>query len=222
MTTWPILSVVTFLPVIGALAIYLTRGDDEAARRNARWIALWTTLVTFAVSLILVWRFDAAEPDFQFVEKANWLASGITYHMGVDGISLPFVILTTALMPFCIIASWKSITMRVREYMMAFLLLETLMVGTFSALDLVLFYLFFEGGLIPMFLIIGVWGGPRRVYASLQVLPLHAARLGADAARDHGAVLECRHHRHPDPDAHRGAASTCRPGRGWRSLPPLR
>ena len=120
------------------------------------------------MSLILVWRFDPAQPDFQFVEKAPWLASGITYHMGVDGISLPFVILTTALMPFCIIASWKSITMRVREYMMAFLLLETLMIGTFSALDLVLFYLFFEGGLIPMFLIIGVWGGPRRVYASFK------------------------------------------------------
>ena len=168
MTTWPILSVVTFLPVVGALLIYLSRGDDEAARRNARWIALWTTLITFAVSLILVWRFDAAQPDFQFVEKAQWLASGIAYHMGVDGISLPFVILTTALMPLCIIASWKSITLRVREYMMAFLLLETLMVGTFSALDLVLFYLFFEGGLIPMFLIIGVWGGPRRVYASFK------------------------------------------------------
>jgi NADH-quinone oxidoreductase subunit M len=168
MTTWPILSVVTFLPVLGALVIYITRGDDEAAQRNSRWIALWTTLVTFAVSLILVWRFDAANPDFQFVEKAAWLASGITYHMGVDGISLPFVILTTALMPLCIIASWKSITTRVREYMMAFLLLETLMVGTFSALDLVLFYLFFEGGLIPMFLIIGVWGGARRVYASFK------------------------------------------------------
>src|SRR4051794_29385322 len=168
MTTWPILSVVTFLPVLGALVIYLSRGDDEAARSNSRWIALWTTLVTFAVSLILVWRFDATNPDFQFVEKASWLASGITYHMGVDGISLPFVILTTALMPFCILASWKSVTVRVREYMMAFLILETLMVGTFSALDLVLFYLFFEGGLIPMFLIIGVWGGPRRVYASFK------------------------------------------------------
>src|SRR5436190_219534 len=168
MTTWPILSVVTFLPVVGALIIYISRGDDEAARRNSRWIALWTTLVTFAVSLMLVWRFDAANADFQFVEKTSWLASGITSHMGVDGISLPFVILTTALMPFCIIASWKSITVRVREYMMAFLLLETLMVGTFSALDLVLFYLFFEGGLIPMFLIIGVWGGPRRVYASFK------------------------------------------------------
>jgi len=168
MTTWPILSVVTFLPLVGALIIYISRGDDEAARGNARWIALWTTLVTFAISLILVWRFDASSADFQFVEKASWLATGITYHMGVDGISLPFVILTTALMPFCIVASWKSITNRVREYMMAFLLLETLMVGTFSALDLVLFYLFFEGGLIPMFLIIGVWGGPRRVYASFK------------------------------------------------------
>jgi NADH-quinone oxidoreductase subunit M len=168
MTSWPILSVVTFLPVVGALIIYISRGEDDAARRNSRWIALWTTLITFAVSLILVWRFDASSADFQFVEKASWLATGITYHMGVDGVSLPFVILTTALMPVCIIASWKSVTMRVREYMMAFLLLETLMVGTFCALDLMLFYLFFEGGLIPMFLIIGVWGGPRRVYASFK------------------------------------------------------
>ncbi|MEZ2142111.1 NADH-quinone oxidoreductase subunit M [Bradyrhizobium sp. DN5] len=167
MTTWPILSVTTFLPLVGTLIVYLSRGDDEAAQRNSRWIALWTTLITFAVSLILVARFDPSTADFQFVEKANWLATGITYHMGVDGISLPFVILTTALMPFCIIASWK-VTSRVREYMMAFLILETLMVGTFSALDLVLFYLFFEGGLIPMFLIIGVWGGPRRVYASFK------------------------------------------------------
>jgi NADH-quinone oxidoreductase subunit M len=168
MTTWPILSVTTFLPLVGALIVYLSRGDDEAARRNSRWIALWTTVITFAVSVLLVMRFDPSNADFQFVEKANWLATGITYHMGVDGISLPLVILTTAIMPFCIIASWKAITNRVREYMMAFLILETLMIGTFSALDLVLFYLFFEGGLIPMFLIIGVWGGPRRVYASFK------------------------------------------------------
>src|ERR1700756_5680128 len=168
MVTWPILSVVTFLPLVGALLVYVVRGDDEATRRNSRWIALWTTLITFAISLILVARFDPAVTDFQFVEKTSWLAAGITYHMGVDGISLPFVILTTALLPLCIIASWKSVTVRVREYMMAFLILETLMIGTFSALDLVLFYLFFEGGLIPMFLIIGVWGGPRRVYASFK------------------------------------------------------
>src|SRR5579883_1057923 len=169
MTTWPILSITTFLPLVGVALIYLmARGRDETANATARWIALWTTLVTFAVSLILVMRFDATQTDFQFVEKANWLATGINYHMGVDGISLPFVILTTALLPFCIVASWKAIQSRVPEYMMAFLVLETLMVGTFSALDLVLFYLFFEGGLIPMFLIIGVWGGPRRVYASFK------------------------------------------------------
>jgi NADH-quinone oxidoreductase subunit M len=168
MASWPVLSVTTFLPIAGALLIVFLRGSEDAVSRNARWIALWTTLVTFAVSLVLVWRFDASSPEFQFVEKAKWLSGFANYHMGVDGISLPFVILTTALMPFCIIASWEAIETRVKEYMIAFLVLETLMVGTFSALDLVLFYLFFEGGLIPMFLIIGVWGGPRRVYASFK------------------------------------------------------
>ena len=113
MTTWPILSVVTFLPLFGALVVYVSRGDDEAARRNSRWIALWTTLVTFAVSLILLYRFDPASPVFQFEEKLPWLAGG-SYHMGVDGISLPFVILTTGLMPLCIIASWDVIQTRVK------------------------------------------------------------------------------------------------------------
>ncbi|MBN9604768.1 MAG: NADH-quinone oxidoreductase subunit M [Afipia felis] len=169
MTTWPVLSVTTFLPLVGAALLYLlARGNEASAARNARWIALWTTIVTFAVSLVLLVHFDSSQSGFQFEERAHWLGAAINYHMGVDGISLPFVILTTALMPFCILASWKSIQVRVREYMMAFLVLETLMVGTFSSLDLVLFYLFFEGGLIPMFLIIGVWGGPRRVYASFK------------------------------------------------------
>jgi NADH-quinone oxidoreductase subunit M len=168
MMNWPILSVTTFLPLAGALFILLMRSDGEAEKRNARWIALWTTLVTFAISLILVWRFDPTLAEFQFVEKKPWIGGAITYHMGVDGISLPFVILTTGLMPICIIASWLPIKTRVKEYMVAFLALETLMVGTFAALDLVVFYLFFEGGLIPMFLIIGVWGGPRRVYASFK------------------------------------------------------
>jgi NADH-quinone oxidoreductase subunit M len=168
MSGWPILSVVTFLPLVGALFIALTQGENDAANRNARWVALWATVVTFIISLLLVWRFDASSAEFQFVEKKPWLGGTITYHMGVDGISLPFVILTTALMPICIIASWDAIQRRVKEYMIAFLVLETLMVGTFSALDLVLFYLFFEGGLIPMFLIIGVWGGPRRVYATFK------------------------------------------------------
>src|SRR6186713_215237 len=165
---WPILSVVTFLPLFGALLVMLlVRGNERLARGTARWIALWATLVTFAISLVMVWRFDASSAEFQFVEKLNWLGIA-SYHMGVNGISLPFVILTTALMPLCILASWTVIQTRVKEYMIAFLVLETLMVGTFSALDLLLFYLFFEGGLIPMFLIIGIWGGPRRVYASFK------------------------------------------------------
>ncbi len=167
MTSWPILSVVTFLPLVGALFIACLR-DDEAGVRNTRWVALWTTLIVFAISLILIWRFDPSTADFQFLEKRPWLGGAINYAMGVDGISLPFVILTTGLMPICILASWTAIQRRVREYMIAFLVLETLMVGTFCALDLVLFYLFFEGTLIPMFLIIGVWGGPRRVYASFK------------------------------------------------------
>jgi NADH-quinone oxidoreductase subunit M len=166
--SWPVLSVTTFLPLVGALFIMLLRGDEPATRRNARWVALWTTVITLAVSLILLRHFDVNSAEFQFVEKLPWLGGLASYHMGVDGISLPFVILTTALMPLCILASWTAIQVRVKEYMIAFLVLETLMVGTFSALDLVLFYLFFEGGLIPMFLIIGVWGGPRRVYASFK------------------------------------------------------
>ena len=167
MTSWPILSVITFLPLLGALFIAL-QNDDAAGVRTTRWAALWTTIITFAISLILLWRFDPGSADFQFLEKRPWLGGAINYSMGVDGISLPFVILTTALLPICIVASWSAIQRRVREYMIAFLVLETLMIGTFCALDLVLFYLFFEGGLIPMFLIIGVWGGPRRVYASFK------------------------------------------------------
>ncbi|BAF87678.1 MULTISPECIES: NADH-quinone oxidoreductase subunit M [Azorhizobium] len=168
MSNWPILSVVTFLPLVGALFIFVVRGEDEVAARNARWVALWTTLVTFVVSLFLLPGFDPAAPGFQFVEKKPWLGGIAAYHMGVDGISLSLVILSTFLMPFCILASWDSVKKRVKEYMICFLVLETLMVGTFCALDLVLFYFFFEAALIPMFLIIGVWGGARRIYASFK------------------------------------------------------
>jgi NADH-quinone oxidoreductase subunit M len=168
MKDWPILTTIILLPLVGALLLAILKGSDEAAKRNARWIALWTTLITFGVSLVLLSNFDPANSGFQFVEHRPWLSSTIQYYVGVDGLSLPFVILTTFLMPICILASWTSITDRVKEYMIAFLLLETLMIGVFCSLDLVLFYLFFEGGLIPMFIIIGVWGGPRRVYASFK------------------------------------------------------
>ncbi|MDE2447147.1 MAG: NADH-quinone oxidoreductase subunit M, partial [Alphaproteobacteria bacterium] len=167
MQNWPLLSVVTFLPLAGVAFILLARGEDEAASRYARWAALWTTIVTFLVSLLILTNFKSGVAGFQLVENHQWLGNIAGYRMGVDGISMPFVILTTFLMPLCIGASW-FVKSRVREYMIAFLVLETLMIGVFCALDLVLFYLFFEAGLIPMFLIIGVWGGPRRVYASFK------------------------------------------------------
>jgi NADH-quinone oxidoreductase subunit M len=165
MSGFGILSLITFFPLLGALLIATL---NSQAKGNARWIALYTTLFTLGASLYLWAHFDTADPGFQFVEETSWLGGSITYKMGIDGISVLFIVLTAFLLPLCILASWEAIEERVKEYMIAFLLLETLMLGVFSSLDLVLFYLFFEGGLIPMFLIIGVWGGARRVYASFK------------------------------------------------------
>jgi NADH-quinone oxidoreductase subunit M len=167
---FPVLSLITFLPLAGVACIaFLLRGEDEAHDQNARWAALWTSLVTFLISLVLWVKFNPAESGFQFQESAAWLPDfGVGYRMGVDGISVLFVLLSTALTPVCILASWISIRVRVKEYMIAFLVLETLMVGMFAATDFLLFYMFFEAVLIPMYIIIGVWGGPRRVYASLK------------------------------------------------------
>jgi len=165
-----ILSLVTFLPLAGVAAILALKAfaaNDARAAGAARWITLAVTLATFALSIVLVASFNGADPGFQFVEDAPWFA-GLHYRMGVDGISVLFVLLTAFLMPLCILASWTSIKDRVLEYMIAFLVLETLVIGVFCALDLILFYLFFEGQLIPMFLIIGIWGGQRRVYAAFK------------------------------------------------------
>ena len=163
-----ILSGLVFLPLVGAAFVLCLRGDDEATANNARWASLITTVIVFLLSLVAWRQFDTASSAFQLVEEKGWLGGGLIYKLGVDGMSMPFVMLTTFLMPFAILASWESVTKRVKEYMIAFLVLETLMIGVFCALDLVLFYLFFEGGLIPMFLIIGVWGGKRRIYASFK------------------------------------------------------
>ena len=162
-----LLSIVTFIPALAALilAVFL-RGEDAASQRNAKWLALLATGATFLVSLFILAQFDPQNTAFQFVEEREWLL-GLKYRMGVDGISVLFVMLTTFMMPLVIAASW-DVTTRVKEYMIAFLLLETLMLGVFMALDLVLFYLFFEAGLIPMFLIIGIWGGKNRIYASFK------------------------------------------------------
>ncbi|MCR6631765.1 MAG: NADH-quinone oxidoreductase subunit M [Magnetospirillum sp.] len=169
MTDWPLLSLTTFLPLVGALFILAIRGETQVVARNARNVALLTSLATFVVSLFILANFNGASADFQLKETAVWLpGTAITYSMGVDGISVWFVLLSTFLTPICILSSVGAVEHRVKEYMVAFLVLETLMVGMFCATDMVLFYVFFEGVLIPMFIIIGVWGGPRRVYAAFK------------------------------------------------------
>jgi NADH-quinone oxidoreductase subunit M len=162
-----LLTLVTFLPLVGALILVaFLRGQDAMAQLNAKRLALLVTTATFLLSLAVLSGFDASNPDFQFVEEGEWMA-GLGYKMGVDGLSLPFVMLTTFMFPLSIYASW-AVETRIKEYMACFLLLETLILGVFTSLDLILFYLFFEGGLIPMFLIIGVWGGKYRVYAAFK------------------------------------------------------
>ncbi|WP_375646130.1 NADH-quinone oxidoreductase subunit M [Bartonella sp. TT29SHDZB] len=168
MIDWPILSTVTFLPLVGVLLILFIKDDSEAARNNIRNVAFFTTIFVFIISLIIWIGFDSSNQNFQMVEKFNWLGNGISYHMGVDGISILFVVLSAFLLPFCILASWVNVKERLKAYMIAFLLLEVAIIGVFCALDAILFYVFFEGSLIPMFIIIGVWGGARRVYASIK------------------------------------------------------
>jgi len=168
MIDWPILSIVTFIPLVTVLFILPIKDDTEIGRRNIRNVALLGTVFTFGLSLFIWAGFDSTDFTFQMVENVELAGSGFSYAMGVDGISVLFIILTTFLMPLCILASWKSVNNRVRDYMVAFLILETMMIGVFCALDIVLFYVFFEAGLIPMFIIIGVWGGKRRVYASFK------------------------------------------------------
>ena len=166
---FPLLSLLTWLPLVGCAVMLTVRGDEETVASNARWTALWTSLIVFVLSLLLWVKFDQREAGFQFVETLQWLPQyGLNYKMGVDGISVLFVLLSTALTPICILASWESITKNVREFMLSFLILETTMVGMFAAADFVIFYMFFEAVLIPMYLIIGVWGGPRRVYAAFK------------------------------------------------------
>lgn len=168
MTDWPILTMITFMPLVGALMIMLIPTDNAVAERNIKNVALFTTVITFIASLYIWVNFDKTTAAFQFVERYEWIGSFMSYHVGVDGISMLFVILSTFLMPFCILASWKSVKKDIKTYMIAFLVLETFMIGVFCALDIMLFYIFFEAGLIPMFLIIGIWGGARRVYASFK------------------------------------------------------
>ncbi len=169
MTDWPLLSLTTFLPLVGALFILAIRGEPRVVARNARNVALLTSVATFIVSLFILVHFNGASAEFQLKETVPWLpGTAVSYSMGIDGISMWFVLLSTFLTPLCILSSIGAVEHRVKEYMIAFLVLETMMVGMFCAMDMILFYVFFEGVLIPMFIIIGVWGGARRVYAAFK------------------------------------------------------
>lgn len=166
MTGYPVLSVTTFLPLVGAAAIMLAGRE-----RLARWIALGTSLATLAVSAPLYWRFDKASSALQFEESANWIAEWkIAYGMGVDGISLPFIFLAAVLTVLCVSASWTAVRTRVPEFYASLLLAETAMIGLFAAANLFLFFIFWELMVVPLFLLIGVWGGPARVYAAVKFL----------------------------------------------------
>ena len=169
MQSWNLLSIITFFPLLGVLFILLSpQQEKKISERNSKSLALWTSIITFIISLFLLYGFDSEVSSYQFYERVV-IANGLmTYQLGVDGISILFVMLTTFLMPFCILASWNSIKDRVESFMIAFLVLETLIIGTFCSLDIILFYLFFESVLIPMFIIIGVWGGERKVYSAFK------------------------------------------------------
>ncbi len=169
MDGFPYLVVLIVVPLLGAAMILTISGPAEFATRNVRAVALWTSLFAFALSVAMWAAFDPGTAEFQFVERVRWIpALGVEFHLGVDGISMLFVVLSCFLTLICVLASWEAITERVKEYMVAFLVMEAMMNGAFCALDIVLFYVFFEGILIPMFLIIGVWGGPDRVYSAFK------------------------------------------------------
>ena len=165
---FPILSAVIFIPLIGALFIFITRGTEKTIEKNSKYVAIFTSLANFLLSLFLWFSFDSSNSNFQFVEEKNWIKGFINFQLGVDGISILFILLTTFIAPICIFSAIQSIKFKIKEFLIAILIMETLMLGVFCSLDLVIFYLFFEGGLIPMFLIIGIWGGPKRVYSAFK------------------------------------------------------
>ncbi len=165
---FPILSSITFLPLIGAFFIFLTRSEKNQSDKNSIYLSLFTSFTNFFLALFLWYSFDPTTSDFQFVEENTWISGFIKFKFGIDGISILFILLTAFITPICIISCINSIKSRLKEFLIAILVLETFMIGVFCSLDLVIFYLFFEGGLIPMFLIIGIWGGARKVYSAFK------------------------------------------------------
>jgi len=165
---FPILSAIIFIPLIGALFILVTKEEQKAVVKNSKYVAIFSSLANFFLSIFLWYSFDTSTSEFQFVEEKNWMEGFINFQLGIDGISILFILLTTFIAPICIFSGINSIRFKLKEFLIAILVMETLMLGVFCSLDLVIFYLFFEGGLIPMFLIIGIWGGPKRVYSAFK------------------------------------------------------
>ena len=165
---FPILSAIIFIPLIGSLFILVIKGDQKTVVKNSKYVAIFSSLANFFLSIFLWYSFDVSTSEFQFVEEKNWMKGFINFQLGIDGISILFILLTTFIAPICIFSGIHSIKFKIKEFLIAILVMETLMLGVFCSLDLVIFYLFFEGGLIPMFLIIGIWGGPKRVYSAFK------------------------------------------------------
>jgi len=165
---FPILSAIIFIPLIGAFFILITKGIPKNVEKNSKYVAIFSTSTNFFLSLVLWFSFDRTISEFQFVEEKNWMGGFINFQLGIDGISILFILLTTFIAPICVFSGIQSIKFKIKEFLIAILVMETLMLGVFCSLDLVIFYLFFEGGLIPMFLIIGIWGGPKRVYSAFK------------------------------------------------------
>ena len=165
---FPILSAIIFIPLIGAFFIFVVKGDQKIVEKNSKYVAIFSSVTNFLLSLFLWYSFDTSTSNFQFIEERNWIEGRISFQLGIDGISILFILLTTFIAPICIFSGIHSIKFKIKEFLIAILVMETLMLGVFCSLDLVIFYLFFEGGLIPMFLIIGIWGGPKRVYSAFK------------------------------------------------------
>ena len=189
---FPILSAIIFIPLIGAFFIFVTKGEQKNVERNSKYVAIFTSLANFFLSILLWYFFDNSTPDFQFIEEKKWMAGFINFQLGIDGISMLFILLTTFIAPLCIFSGIHSIKFKIKEFFIAILMMETLMLGVFCSLDLVIFYLFFEGGLIPMFLIIGIWGGPKRVYSAFKFFFIYTTWFCFNASCYHLYLLDCR------------------------------
>ncbi len=191
---FPILSAIIFIPLIGALFILVTKGTQKNVEKNSKYVAIFSSLANFLLSLFLWYSFDTTISDFQFTEEKNWIGGFIKFRLGIDGISILFILLTTFITPICIFSGIHSINFKIKEFLIAILVMETLMLGVFCSLDLVIFYLFFEGGLIPMFLIIGIWGGAKKSLLCFQILSFYTLRFSFNVDCNNLNLLDCRYY----------------------------